>query len=177
MLAPLFLRGVRLRPVHVLAALAGFAGAALAIAGGRDLSGGLAWGYLPALGSAFIWASYSLLTKRIAHFPTAAIGLFGLVSGVLSLVCHALLEPPAELSLRDLALIGAMGLGPLGAAFYLWDRALKGGDPRRIGILSYLTPLASTLLLALTSGRPLTLWLGAATVLIVGAAAVGLAAR
>jgi len=176
-LAPLFLRDAKLRVVHVLAALVGFAGAALAIVGGRDLTGGLAWGYLPALGSAFIWASYSLLTKRVAHFPTAAIGLFGLVSGALSLACHALLEPAASLSLHDLILIAAMGLGPLGAAFFLWDRALKTGDPRRIGILSYLTPLASTLLLALVSGRQLTLWLGVAAALIIGAAAVGFAAR
>ena len=50
-------------------------------------------GYLLALGSAFIWASYSLLTKRVTPFPTAAIGLFGLVSGLLSLLCHVLLEP------------------------------------------------------------------------------------
>ena len=176
-LAPLFLRAVKLRAVHVLAAIVGFAGAVLAIIGGRDVSGGLAWGYLPALGSAFVWASYSLLTRRVAHFPTAAIGLFGLVSGALSLVCHALLEPAVGLSLRDLLLIAAMGLGPLGAAFFLWDRAFKTGDPRRIGILSYLTPLASTLLLALVSGRPLTLWLGVAAALIVGAAAVGMAAR
>ena len=176
-LAPVFLRGVRLRPVHVLAALVGFAGAALAIAGGRGLSGGLAWGYLPALGSAFIWASYSLLTKRVAHFPTAAIGLFGAVSGLLSLACHALLEPAVTLSLRDWGLIAVMGLGPLGAAFFLWDAALKRGDPRRIGILSYLTPLASTLLLVLTSGRELTLWILLAAALIVGAAVVGIRAR
>ncbi len=177
LLAPLFLRSVKPRAVHLLAALVGFAGAALAIVGGRDLAGGLAWGYLPALGSAFIWASYSLLTRRVAHFPTAAVGLFGLVSGLLSLNCHALLEPATHLSLHDLMLIAAMGLGPLGAAFYLWDRALKTGDPRRIGILSYLTPLASTLLLALVSGRPLTLWLGMAAALIVGAAAAGMAAH
>jgi len=176
-LAPLFLDDVKLRVVHVLAALMGFAGAALAISGGRDLSGGLAWGYLPALGSAFIWASYSLLTKRVAHFPTAAIGLFGLVSGALSLACHALWEPHVSLAMRDLLLIVAAGLGPLGAAFFLWDRAIKTGDPRRIGVLSYFTPLASTLLLALVSGSPLTLWLGAAAALIVGAAAIGLLAR
>ena len=177
-LAPLVLPGVRLRRLHVLAALAGFAGAVLAIAGGRDLAGGLAWGYLAALGSAFIWASYSLLTRRVAHFPTAAIGLFGLVSGALSLACHAWLEPAATpLSARDLALIAAMGLGPLGAAFFLWDRALKTGDPRRIGILSYLTPLASTLLLSAVSGRQLTVWTAGAAALIVGAAAVALAAR
>lgn len=176
-LAPLLLPGVRLRAVHVLAALAGFAGAVLAIAGGRDLDGGLAWGYLPALGSAFIWATYSLGTRRVAPFPTAAVGLFGLVSGLLSLACHALLEPAVSLSLRDLALVVAMGLGPLGAAFYLWDRALKTGDARRIGILSYLTPLASTLMLSFVSGRPLTVWIAGAAALIVGAALVGLTAR
>ena len=176
-LAPLFLSGVKLRAVHAWAALVGFAGAALAITGGRDLSGGLAWGYLPALGSAFIWASYSILTRRVAHFPTSAIGLFGLVSGALSLACHAMLEPAASLSGRDLLLISAMGLGPLGASFFLWDIALKNGDPRRIGLLSYLTPLLSTLLLSPVSGRQLTLWLLGAAVLIIGAAAVGMAAR
>jgi drug/metabolite transporter (DMT)-like permease len=65
----------------------------------------------------------------------------------------------------------------LGAAFFLWDAALKRGDPRRIGVLSYLTPLASTLLLAASSGRPLTLAIGLAGLLVVGAAGVGLAAR
>src|SRR5206468_8213069 len=102
----LLLPGIALRPVHVLAALAGFAGAALAIVGGKGLAGGFAWGYLAAAGSAFIWASYSLLTRRVAHFPTAAIGGFGLVSGLLALACHAVLEPSVDLSLRDMLLIG-----------------------------------------------------------------------
>ena len=176
-LAPVFLRGMRLRPVHVVAALAGFAGAALAILGGRSVSGGFAWGYLPALGSAFIWATYSLLTRRVAHFPTAAIGLFGLVSGVLALLCHVVFEPSVSPSPRDWGLIVAIGLGPLGAAFFLWDAALKRGDARRIGILSYITPLASTLLLVATSGRPLTVWIGFAALLIVGAAIAGVRAR
>ena len=173
-LAPVFLPGMRLRPVHVGAALAGFAGAALAILGGRSLSGGFAWGYLPALGSAFIWASYSLLTQRVAQFPTAAIGLFGLVSGLLALACHALFEPAVALSTRDLLLVGVIGLGPLGAAFFLWDAALKRSDARRVGLLSYLTPLASTLLLAATTGRSLTPSIAGAALLVVGAALVGL---
>jgi drug/metabolite transporter (DMT)-like permease len=176
-LAPLFLPGLGLRPVHVVAALMGFVGAALAIVGGRDVAGGFAWGYLAAAASAFIWASYSLLTRRVAHFPTAAIGLFGLVSGVLALGCHVLLEPAVALSARDWLFIGAAGLGPLGAAFFLWDAALKRGDARRIGILSYLTPLASTLLLALTTGRALTPWVAGAALLIVGAAVIGMRAR
>jgi len=176
-LAPLVLPGVKLHAVHVLAAMVGFVGAALAIVGGRELTSGFAWGYLPALGSALIWASYSLWTKRVAHFPTAAIGLFGLASGLMSLACHALLEPAARLSPLDWGLLAALGLGPLGAAFFLWDAALKRGDPRRIGILSYLTPLASTVLLVLTTGRPFTWWVGAAAALIVGAALVGMRSR
>ncbi|HEY2559052.1 MAG TPA: DMT family transporter [Caldimonas sp.] len=176
-LAPLLLPGMRLRPVHVIAALAGFAGAALAIVGGRRLAGELSWGYLAAAGSAFVWATYSLGTQRVARFPTAAIGLFGLVSGLLALACHALLEPSVALSTRDWLLIVVVGLGPLGAAFFFWDAALKRSDPRRVGLLSYLTPLASTLLLAATTGRPLTAWLVAAALLIVGAAAVGLRMR
>ncbi|MCO5111644.1 MAG: DMT family transporter [Burkholderiaceae bacterium] len=176
-LAPVVLPGVALRLPHVLAAVLGFGGAALAIAGGRELSGTLAWGYLPALMSAFIWATYSLLTKRVPAFPTTAIGLFGLVSGVLSLLCHALLESTVSLQARDWALLTLLGLGPLGASFYLWDKALKLGDARHIGILSYLTPLASTALLIVVSGRPFSASIALATAMIIGAAVIGMRAR
>jgi drug/metabolite transporter (DMT)-like permease len=176
-LSPVLLPGVRLRPAHVLAALLGFGGAAIAIVGGRELSGEPAWGYLPALAAAFIWASYSLLTKRVAAFPTTAIGLFGLVSGVLSLLCHWALEPAATLQWRDWGLLALLGLGPLGASFFLWDKALKLGDARQIGILSYITPLASTTLLVLVSGRPFSGSIVLATVMILGAAVLGMRAR
>jgi drug/metabolite transporter (DMT)-like permease len=96
---------------------------------------------------------------------------------VLALVCHALVEPAVALSPRDWLLIVVAGAGPLGAAFFFWDAALKRSDPRRIGLLSYLTPLASTLLLAATTGRTLTPSLMVATLLIVGAALVGLRTR
>ena len=179
-LAPLLLVGVRLRGVHVVAALLGFAGAAIAILGaGQNAAGqgGWSWGYLPALGSALIWASYSLLSQRVAAFPTAAIGLFSLVSGLLSLLCHSMLEPSVLLSGHDWLLLALMGLGPLGAAFFLWDKALKGGDARQIGILSYLTPLGSTALLMLVSGRALSWSIGLAATMILGAAVLGTRAR
>ena len=176
-LSPVVLPGVALRLPHVLAALLGFVGAAIAIAGGRELSGTLAWGYLPALAAALIWATYSLLTKRVAAFPTTAIGLFGLVSGVLSLLCHVALEPAASLQPRDWALLAVLGLGPLGASFFMWDKALKLGDARHIGILSYITPLASTALLIVVSGRQFSASIALATVMIIGAAILGMRAR
>jgi len=183
-LAPVFLSGVSLRAVHVMAALLGFAGAAVAILGAAHsghsadraasaASGGAYWGFLPALGSAFIWASYSLGSQRVTAFPTAAIGLFGLVSGALSLACHALLEPAAALSSRDWVLVTLCGLGPLGAAFFFWDMALKRGDARQIGILSYITPLASTALLLQVTGRPLSWSIVLAAALILSAAMLG----
>jgi drug/metabolite transporter (DMT)-like permease len=176
-LAPALLPGLSLRPLHLVAALLGFAGAAIAILGARNAGPSATdagyWGFLPALGSAFIWASYSLWTKRVAAFPTAAIGLFGLVSGALALVCHALLEPQASLSARDWLLVALCGLGPLGAAFFLWDMALKRGDARQIGILSYITPLASTALLMLVTQRPLSWTIALAAFLILSAAVMG----
>jgi drug/metabolite transporter (DMT)-like permease len=173
LMAPLFLPDMRLRLLHVVAALIGFAGAALAILGGRSVQGGFAWGYIPALCSAFVWASYSLLSRRVPPFPSAAIGLFGLVSGLLSLLCHVLLEAPTMLTTSDWWQVLALGLGPLGGAFYLWDAALKRGDPRQIGILSFLTPLLSTLaLLCVRSELPSASILAAAT-MIVGAALMG----
>jgi drug/metabolite transporter (DMT)-like permease len=177
-LAPAVLPDLPLRPAHAIAAVTGFAGAAIAILGARTPGASAwSWGYVPALGSAFIWATYSLMTRRVPAFPTAAIGLFGLVSGLLSLLCHWALEPAATLHAKDWALIAVMGLGPLGAAFFLWDRALKLGDPRQIGILSYLTPLASTLLLVFVSGRAFDWSIALAAAMVIGAALVGTRAR
>ncbi|QHE78073.1 DMT family transporter [Hydrogenophaga sp. PBL-H3] len=171
-MAPLFLPGMKLTGHHIFAALLGFAGAALAIVGGAGGAGEArwAWGYIPALASAFMWASYSLMTKRVRAFPTAAIGSFALLSGVLSLFCHALLEPAVSLSTQDMLLIAVLGLGPLGGAFFLWDAALKRGDARQIGVLSFLTPLLSTLTLLLLRGEMPSPAIGLAALMIVGAA-------
>ncbi|MCX7251262.1 MAG: DMT family transporter [Burkholderiales bacterium] len=176
-LAPLFLPGVRLHGRHVIAALLGFAGAAIAILGrgGEASSAGSGFqsGYLLALASAFVWASYSLLTRRVPAFPTAAVGSFALVSGLLSLACHVLLEPATALSAGDIALIALLGLGPLGGAFFLWDAAIKCGDPRRIGLLAFITPLLSTALLLLSTGQALRWNIALAAALVVGAAVWG----
>jgi drug/metabolite transporter (DMT)-like permease len=181
-MAPLFLPGVKPSAVHLLAACIGFAGACVAILGGKTTqSAGFAWGYVWAAGSAFVWASYSLMSKRLSvqgtSVDTAAMGLFGLASGLLSLLCHGWLEPRVALSGQDGLLLGLMGLGPLGAAFYLWDAALKRGDARQIGILSYITPLASTALLLIVTGQSLSWSMAGAAGLIVGAAVLGTRAR
>jgi drug/metabolite transporter (DMT)-like permease len=174
-LAPLFTKSLKLLPRHVIAVSAGFTGAAIAITsnGQAGLSFDFETGYLFALAAAIIWSTYSLLTTKLPGFPTSAIGLFGLVAGVLAIAAHFLLEEPAVISGSDWWLLVILGLGPLGASFYLWDAALKIGDPRRIGLLAFLTPLLSTVLLLVVSGRMLSWQLAVATALIVGGAVLG----
>lgn len=175
-LSPLFLKGIHLHTRHVVAAVIGFAGAAIAILGRGgvgEASVGFQSGYLLALASAFVWASYSLMTRRLPPFPTAAVGSFAAASGLLSLACHAWLEPSVSLDANDLLLITLLGLGPLGGAFYLWDAAIKRGDTRRIGLLAFATPILSTTLLLVTTGQTLQWNVAIAAALVVGAAMWG----
>ena len=165
-----------LTPHHVVGALLGLAGAGLVITGGKlGLQRANLTGYLLALCAAFTWSSYSLLTKRVRSFPTGAVGGFCLASGLLSLGLYAAGSaasgrPFPALTVRDGLLILLLGLGPMGAAFYLWDAALKRGDSRVIGALAYLTPLLSTLNLVLWGGRRLSgMSLAAMGLIVVGA--------
>jgi drug/metabolite transporter (DMT)-like permease len=175
-LAPVVLPGVTLRARHVAAALLGFAGAALLVSGGKPGlggGGGAMLGYAAALGSALVWSTYSLATKRFARLPTATIGLYCAVSGLLALACHVLFEPRYVPRLAELPWLLALGLGPMGAAFFLWDYALKRGDPRAIGALAYLAPLLSTLLLVAAGEGSLPPHSLLAMALIIGGAALG----
>ena len=172
LLSPIFTKSLTLNFRYVLAAISGFAGAVIAItyngSGLESLS--IEVGYFFALASAVIWATYSLATTKVPSFPTPAIGLFALVSGVLAIGAHFLFEPAASISTADWLLLLVLGVGPLGGAFYLWDAALKIGDPRRIGLLAFLTPLLSTVLLVLVSGNPFSWQLIISAALIIGGA-------
>jgi drug/metabolite transporter (DMT)-like permease len=128
---------------------------------------------LLALAAAVIWSSYSVLTRRLRGLSTATVSQFCLISGSLALATHVAIEPAAHLTGHDIAVLAALGIGPMGAAFYCWDAALKRGDPRRIGALSYLTPLLSTACLVLVGGKPFTMIAAVAMALIIGGAALG----
>lgn len=174
LLAPLFTPGLRLAARHVLAGVAGFAGAALVVTGGRlSLESAHLPGYAMAAGSALVWATYSLASRRFADIPSGAVGAYCLASGLAALACHALLEPRHVPAPRDLLFLAGLGIGPMGAAFYLWDYALKRGDPRAIGALAYLTPMLSTLLLVAAGHGVLEPAAMAGMALIIGGAILG----
>lgn len=176
------LPGERLRAVHVLGTAIGLAGAALLVTRGEALAidPRYAAGYLFALGCAFWWAGYSLLSRRFGEVSSDAVGGFCGATALCGLAAHLLFEdwvaPDAGNALAALLL----GLGPVGAAFFFWDWGVKRGDIQALAALSYLSPLLSTLLLIL-AGRAAASWVVAgACLLIVGGAALaagGLFAR
>jgi drug/metabolite transporter (DMT)-like permease len=157
---------------HLLGALLGFAGVALlALGRGASFTGAYLAGYLLALGCAFAWSLYSVLSRRFGETPTDAIASFCAAASLLSLLCHWLFETtvwPAS-SVAWLAVV-ALGLGPAGTAFYLWDHAVKRGDIRALGALSYAAPILSTALLIVCGLAQPTGALLIATVLVTAGA-------
>lgn len=164
--------GLPLGPRRLAGVALGAAGAGLLIAGGgTQFQASAAAGFACAIASAVIWAVYSVLagTRRFASVPTGAVAGFCLASAVLSLAGHALFEPAAApLTTRQWVAVALLGLGPMGAAFFLWDAGMKRGDPRLLGTLGYATPVASTLLLAGFGLGALTWQALAAAALVVG---------
>ena len=125
----------------------GAAGAALLLAGDATFPAEAWLGFACAIAAAFVWALYSVLAARLGSVPSEAVAGFCLASGILAGLAHLALEPPAALDARQWLVVALLGLGPTGAAFFLWDHGMKRGDPRLLGTLAYAVPVASTLLL------------------------------
>lgn len=167
------LPGHRLKAGHMLGGLLGLAGTALLVTGrGRGLSVEAAYlpGYVSAAACAVVWSAYSVLSRRFGNVPTEAVGGFCLATAVLAALCHLAFETTVVPGATEWVAVLLMGIGPVGAAFFVWDHGMKRGDIHALGALSYATPLLSTFLLIL-SGRAAAGWtVWAACALIVGGA-------
>jgi drug/metabolite transporter (DMT)-like permease len=139
-----------LRAGHLAGAALGLMGVAALFAGRGELgfAAGALPGYAASLAAACVWASYSVLSARVGQVPTDAVAGFCLVTAALSLACHLVFEAtiwPA--SAVQWGAVALLGLGPVGAAFYLWDIGCKRGDVRLLGVTAYAAPVLSTLIL------------------------------
>lgn len=165
-----FLPGEHLRARHVIGALLGLAGTiVLFTAKGAVLGLDFLPGYLLALGAAFAWSTYSVLSRRFAAVPTAAVAGFCAATALIATMAHVLFEATVwpETLLQWLAVL-ALGIGPVGIAFYVWDIGVKRGDIRLLGVASYAAPVLSTLFLVLAGYAPATASLALAALLISG---------
>lgn len=164
------LPGERLRLHHIAGALIALCGTVLLFAGrGVTLTGAYLPGFAAAFVAAVVWATYSVLSRRFADVPSNAVAGFCLVTSGLALISHMLFEQThwPENTGEWLAVL-ALGIGPVGAAFYVWDIGMKRGDIRVLGVGSYLAPLLSTLFLVLAGYAAASLNLAFAAALIAG---------
>jgi drug/metabolite transporter (DMT)-like permease len=169
------LPGERLKPAHVVGALLGFGGVVVLMGARADLNvrAEHALGYLCAFAGAFVWSGYSVLSRRFGSVPTDAVAGFCLVTSALSLACHLAFETTVwPATATEWLALGALGIGPVGLAFYLWDIGVKRGDIRLLGVGSYAAPVLSTLFLVLAGYAEATVALALACALIVAGALV-----
>lgn len=145
------LPGHRLRLVHIAGALLGLAAATILVwtkLGAGQATDASRLGFALALGCAFVWSSYSVASRLLAQTPSESVAVSCLATSALAFACSLAFErwtPPQD-ALAWLALAG-LGLGPVGAAFVLWDIGMKHGNVPLLGVLSYASPILSTALL------------------------------
>jgi drug/metabolite transporter (DMT)-like permease len=164
------LGGQALAARHLLGAALGLSGCVLAIGSGAGFSGEALGGYLLALGAAVTWALYSVLNRRFGAVSSRAVAWFCLATAALAVPAHLSAETTVWPDARGWMIVLAMGLGPVGLAFYAWDHGTKHGDLRLLGVLSYLTPVLSTLWLVLAGRAEAGVSLGLACALVAGGA-------
>ena len=172
-----------MRWFHLTGVGCGFAGAALLIGDAGIGTGGMTpariAGYIAAVLAALVWSGYSVLSRHYKTVATASIVGFITVAAVLGGLCHLLFEEATVIpnTAEKWAAVLLLGLFPGGGAFFVWDIGVKYGDIQLLGILSYLAPLLSTLLLVGFGFAALTPALGIACLLISGGALLAAALK
>ncbi|KFN47839.1 DMT family transporter [Arenimonas composti] len=149
--------GQRVRAGQWLGTALGLAAAVLLVSRGQAfaLEERHALGYAAAIGAALVWSLYSVLNGRFAAVPVTAMAGSCLAVAVIGGLAHALFETWVAPTAGQWLAIIAIGLGPTGIAFGLWDVGTKRGDIAVLGALGYAAPVLSTgWLLAFGRGAP-----------------------
>ncbi|MGG5809798.1 aromatic amino acid exporter YddG [Falsiroseomonas sp. CW058] len=173
------IRGLRLGPARLAGVALGFAGCALIVGPGARFPPEAVPGFLAAAGCAVVWAVYSVTsgTPRLAQVPTEAVAGFCLATALLAAVLHLAFEATVAPDAGEWLAVVGLGLGPVGAAFFLWDVGMKRGDPRLLGTLAYAVPVASTLLLIAAGEGEASARVLVATLMVAGGGFIAAQAR
>lgn len=158
----------------VVTAVVGMIGAGLVITSGKDLSFNTEYmqGYLLALSCGLIWSSFSVALSHV-KMPREPMTTYTIVAAFLSALLYLSTMPHTVPSSRALFAAIYLGCVPLGLSFFLWNRAVTGGNMVIIGFLSYLTPPLSVLLVALIHGEAVSSQVLVGMVIIIAASIGG----
>jgi len=107
-----------------------------------------------------------------ARVPTDAVAGFCLACAALTGLAHLAIEKTVwHLDVRQWVAVAALGMLPMGAAFYACDYGMKHGDVTALGAFAYAAPLLSTLVLIAT-GLSAFHWSVAAACLLITSGAL-----
>ena len=166
-------RRFALRPVF--GGAVGLAGAVVALEPWREAppGGAAPWiGFALALGAGFCWGSFTVLLRRSPH-AGRALGWWCVQAAAVAAVWMAASGVPWRIDAASALAIGYIGLLPWGTAFALWEVASRRCALQTLGLLSYLTPPLSTLLLGWAAGRAVSPWAWTGLGLVLGGALLG----
>ncbi len=161
-----------LAPHHIVGALFGLVGTAFLLSGNLHFE----FANIPqlvglgaAFAAAFVWAAYSVMSRRFKGVPTDVVAGFCMATALLATLNHLAVETAVwPQTVRQWLAIVALGVGPVGIAFFVWDIGMKHGDVRVLGAASYATPLLSTGFLIVAGFAKPTATLAIAAALIAG---------
>ena len=152
------LPGHRLHLRHVVGALLGLCAATLLVwnkIGGSDDFPNAPLGFALAFGCALVWSSYSVMSRLVAAVPSESLVLPCFITAALAFVCSLMFEDwTTPQGAKPWIALLLLGLGPVGAAFLIWDIGMKRGNVAYLGVLGYASPVISTgllIVLGLTS--------------------------
>lgn len=142
----------KLRPSYVIACGLCLFGVytLLSKEGSEGLSTDLLFGYFLALGAAITWALYSLYSRYRGSSNSAnCISWACGPAAIICLIIHLCFEKFVLPAAHELGFILIIGIFQIGLAFYFWERGLKKGCVKFLGLSSYSIPVFSVMLLVL----------------------------
>lgn len=158
--------GLKLR--HLIGALIGLVATAMLVSGSLGSGGGgIRLGHVLAALGAFVWASYSVLSRKLATVPSESLAVTMLGCAVPAFACHLAFETTlwAPSPVEWGGVLG-LGLGSIGLAFICWDVGMKKGDVALLGVASYAAPVLATLILVV-AGYAAASWLLAVSCMLI----------
>ena len=168
------LRFKKLKAAIFVTAIVGMIGAGLVISSGKNLNFNPEFlkGYLLALLCGIIWSSFSV---ALSHVPIKRepMTIFTFYAAILSALLYLVTGPhvlPSQSALFSAIYLGCV---PLGLSFFLWNRALTGGNLVIIGFLSYFTPPLAVFMVAIIHGEKISFQVLIGMVIIIAAAVGG----
>ena len=165
------LPGERLAPHHIIGALLGLAGTVLLFAGN---SGGFAPGQIPGLAAAFVaafvWAAYSVMSRKLKGGADRCGGRLLPGDRVARSHSSTAWSRPRSGRIHRRSGLPSQRLASVRSAprSFTWDIGMKRGDIRVLGAASYATPLLSTAFLILAGFARPTATIAIAAILIAG---------